>query len=200
MSQNKLSSTDWATIVTLYTRGEKTVRDLAEQFQVSRAAIHEGLNKRGVKKGSKVSDVMKEAEDEAAAAHKARVAAAHSTAERYQKYNELFVQIMVKKIVDSNQSGTLASANAEIIAIKNGMAVLAKARKEAWDMGKIEQMLEQDEELAALNVGEYTEEELDAIKAANEEAYQASMDDMDGLDIHEPDVDDEEEDGDGEAD
>lgn len=190
---SKISPSDWATIVTLYQRGEKTVRDLAEMFQVSRQAIHDGLNKRGVKKGSKVSDVAKEAEDEAAAAHKARVAAAHSTAERYSKYNELFVQIMVKKIVDANNAGTLALANADVITLKNGMSILAKARKEAWDMGKIEQMLEQDEELAALNVGEYTEEELALIQAANEEAYQSSLDDMDGLDVDPLDDTDDEE-------
>lgn len=186
----KLSPADWATVVTLFSRGEKSVRDLATMFKVTPQSIHEGLRKRGVKKGSAIADVTAEAEDEAAAAHKARVAAAHATAERYGKYNDLFVQLTVKKITDAHQNGTLAAVNGDVLTLKNGMAILAKGRKEAWDIGKVEAMLEQDEELAALNVGEYTNEELAEIQAANEEAYTQSLHDVENLDMDDLDVDD----------
>jgi hypothetical protein len=179
----KLSPSDWATIVTLFSRGEKSVRDLAVMFKCAPSSIHEGLRKRGVKKGSALGDVTQEAEDEAASAHRARVAAAHQTAERYGKYNDLFVQLTVKKITDAHQNGTLAAVNGDVLTLKNGMAILAKGRKEAWEIGKVEAMLEQDEELAVLNVGEYSEEELAAIQAANEEAYQESLTDVESLDM-----------------
>jgi hypothetical protein len=182
-SNAKLSPADWATVITLYSRGEKSIRELAVMFKVAPQSIHEGLRKRGTKKGSALGDVTREVEDEAAAAHKQRVQAAHQTAERYQKYNELLIQLTVKKIADANTAGTLSAINADILTLKNGMAILAKGRKEACEIGKVEEMLQQDEELAQLNVGEYTEEELEAIRAANEEAYQQSLDDVDNLDI-----------------
>lgn len=179
----KISPSDWATVVTLYSRGEKSVRELATMFKVSPQAIHDGLRKRGVKKGSALGDVQQETEDEASKAHTARVQAAHQTADRYQKYIDVMVQLTVKKITDAHGAGTLATANADILTLKNGIAIVAKGRKESWEIGKIDQMLEQDEELAQLNVGEYSEEELEAIRSANEEAYQQSLDDVDSIDM-----------------
>jgi hypothetical protein len=180
--------------VTLYSRGEKTVRDLADQFGVSPQAIHKGLRARGVQKGSRIADVEHEAEDEAEKARREKVKAAVSKADQFGKFNEFFVQILVKRIRDANENGSLAGANADVITIKNAMATLAKGRAEAWDIHKIEEMLRESEELATLNVGEYTEAELEEIKAANEEAYQASMEDIDGLTMDEDlSVDDEDE-------
>src|SRR5205085_9069673 len=110
----KLSPADWATIVTMFSRAEKSVRDLAAMFKVSPQAIHEGLRKRGVEKGSALGNVQQETEDEATAAHKQRVQAAHQTADRYQKYNDLLVQLTIKKISDAHQNGTLGAVNADI--------------------------------------------------------------------------------------
>lgn len=193
-NQKQLTPAEWATIVTLYSRGEKTVRDLADQFGVSPQAIHKGLRARGVQKGSRIADVEHEAEDEAEKARREKVKAAVSKADQFGKFNEFFVQILVKRIRDANENGSLAGANADVITIKNAMATLAKGRAEAWDIHKIEEMLRESEELATLNVGEYTEAELEEIKAANEEAYQASMEDIDGLTMDEDlSVDDEDE-------
>lgn len=182
MSNSKpLSHPDWAEIVTLYSRGEKTVRDLADQFGVSPQAIHKGLKQRGVVKGSRIADVQGEIEDAAETARKEKVKAAINKADQFGKFNEFFVQILIKRVRDAHENGALASANGDVITIKNAMATLAKGRAEAWDIHKIDEMLQENEELATLNVGEYTEEELETIREANEEAYQASMEDIDNL-------------------
>jgi DNA-binding transcriptional regulator YhcF (GntR family) len=186
-----LSPADWAQVVTLYSRGEKTVRDLADQFGVSPQAIHKGLRQRGITKGSRIADVEGEIEDEAEKARREKVKAAIAKADQFGKFNEFFVQILVKRIRDANENGSLAAANGDVITIKNAMATLAKGRSEAWDIHKIEEMLQESEELATLNVGEYTEDELETIRAANEEAYQASMEDIDNLVLDEDEGDEE---------
>jgi transposase-like protein len=196
---SKISAADWANIGVLYARGEKSVRELAKMYGVNPSSIHEGLTRRGVKKGGQLQDVTKEAEDEAAKAHRERVASANASRDRYTKYIELIAQLTVKKIADANTAGTLAAVNGDVITLKNAIATIAKARQENWDINKIAEALEQDEELAVLNVGEYSEEELEAIRAANEEAYTASIDDVDDLLGDDTDGDDEDDDEDPSA-
>lgn len=189
--EKALSPGDWATIVTLASRGEKNARDLADMFQVTVQAIHQGLRKRGVSFGSRVTEVSKEVEDEASAARKKRVQDGQKKAEDYSKRLDLVVQLTVKKIVDANATGTLAAVNGDIITLKNAIATISKGRQEHWDIHKIDELLQENEELAELNVGEYTEEELEAIKEANEAAYQESLDNDSDLNVS---VDDEEDD------
>jgi len=179
VSAPKLSPADWATIVTLYSRGEKTVRDLADMFKVSPQAIHQGLRQRGVQKGSKVSDVAGEVADEAAEARKAKVKDAQKKAEEYSKRFDLIAQHTVKAIVDAHQGGNVSTANPALVALKNGVAILRAARQEHWDIHKVDELLQENEDLAELNVGEYTEDELAAIREANEAAFNESLEDED---------------------
>lgn len=191
--RKKLSAADWATVVTLASRGEKTVRELAEMFGVRRQSIHEGLVKRGVQVASRIQAVQAEIEDAATAARKKRVQDAQKKADDYSKRLDLVVQLTVKKIVDANQVGTLASVNGDIITLKGAMAIISKGREQHWDIHKVDELLQENEELAELNVGEYTEDELEAIRAANEEAYNQTLED--GIDEFTIDADDEDEDG-----
>jgi predicted DNA binding protein len=191
-NSNTLSAADWATIIAMASRGEKTARDLADMFQVSPQAIHQGLRKRGVTFGSRVHEVAKEVEDEATAARKKRVQEGQKKAEDYSKRLDLVVQLTVKKIVDANQAGTLASVNGDIITLKNAIATISKGRQEHWEIHKIDELLQENEELAELNVGEYTEDELEAIRAANEEAFNESLDGEFNLDAEDDDEEDDE--------
>jgi hypothetical protein len=184
-----ISAGDWATIVTLASRGEKTARELADMFKVSPQAIHQGLRKRGVTFASRLREVVAEGEDAATVARKKKVQDANKKAEDYSKRLDLVVQLTVKKIVDANNTGTLAAVNGDIITLKNAIATISKGRQEHWEIHKVDELLQENEELAELNVGEYTEEELEGIRAANEEAYNETLDD--GFDDFTVDADDE---------
>jgi predicted DNA-binding protein YlxM (UPF0122 family) len=188
--RKKISAADWATIVTLASRGEKTVRELADMFGVTRQSIHDGLVKRGVQVASRLQGVQAEIEDAATAARKKKVMDANKKAEDYSKRIDLVVQLTVKKIVDANTLGTLASVNGDIITLKNAIATISKGREQHWEIHKVDELLQENEELAELNVGEYTEEELEGIRAANEEAYNQTLDD--GFDELLVDADDDE--------
>lgn len=189
--KKKISAADWGTIVTLASRGEKTVRELAEMYGVKRQSIHEGLARRGVQVASRIQAVQAEIEDAASAARKKKVVDANKKAEDYSKRLDLIVQLTVKKIVDANNSGTLAAANGDILTLKNAIVTISKGRQEHWDIHKVDELLQENEELAELNVGEYTEDELEAIRAANEEAYNQTLDD--GFDDFGADIEDDEE-------
>jgi transposase-like protein len=171
----KLSATDWATICTLAERGEKTVRELAQQFDVSDEAIRKGLKKRGIVRRSKQGEVMGEAVDEARVAREAAVKAANQQVETYSKYNDVIAKLTMKRIIEGDRDGNLATKNAEILVLKNAAAIVEKARQEQWDIQGIEDLLGENAELPDLNVGEYTPEELEAIREANEDHYNESM-------------------------
>lgn len=167
----RLSPSDWATVVTLYERGEKNLRELAEQFGVSPQAIQKGLKTRGVEKGSRLDEVANEVDDAARQARERQVAQANATRDNYAKWTDVLAKMTIKQIVEAEQGGNVSRANANVLTLKNGMAVIEKARRESWEILGIEDLLGENAELPDLNVGEYTEEELDAIREGNEASY-----------------------------
>lgn len=189
-TQKRLSATDWAHIVTLFERGEKNKRELAEQFGVSEQAIGQGLKARGTTRNSRLDEVIGEVNDIARQERERKVKAANTAVEQYAKYNDAIVKMVMKKIVDGSQTpGGIAAANAEILTLKNAIAIVRTAREENWEILDIKDLLGENAELPDLNVGEYTPEELERIRQANEEGY------LEGLE-----EDDEEDEGDDESD
>lgn len=167
----RLSPSDWATIVTLYERGEKNLRELSEQFGVTKQAIQQGLKTRGVEKGSRLDEVANEVDDAARKAREAQVAQANATRDNYAKWTDVLAKLTMKQIIDADKNGNLSTANANLLTLKNGMAIIEKARNESWDILGIEDLLGENAELPDLNVGEYTQDELDQIREGNEERY-----------------------------
>lgn len=180
MSNSKrLSSVEWATVCTLYERGEKNIRELSDQFGVSQQAIQQGLKKRGIEKNSRMAEVMDESVDHARAAREKKVAAANQAVDQYAKYFDVFAKLTMKRVIEGDRDGNLATKNADILVLKNACAIVEKARMEQWDIQGLDDLLGENAELPDLNVGEYTPEELDAIRAANEDHYQESLRDSD---------------------
>lgn len=180
----RLSAADWASIVTLYQRGEKNIRELAEAFGVSPQAIQQGLKTRNIQKNSSLDEVVSEVKDKAREKREAAVQQAEQHQASYAKWAHLLAQLTIKKITEGEQSGQLALKNADILVLGNGMKILAKAREENWKILGIEDLLGEGSELPDLNVGEYSEEELERIRDANEEGYLENLrdDDDDGED------------------
>lgn len=167
----KLSPTDWATVVTLYERGEKNLRQLAEQFGVTPQAIQKGLKQRGIEKGSRLDEVAQEVDDIARQERERRVQQANATVENYAKWYDVIAKLTMKKVLDANNAGGVATVNADILTLKNATAIIEKARSESWAILGIEDLLGEGAELPDLNVGEYSEAELERIREANEASY-----------------------------
>lgn len=175
-SGKRLTATEWATIVTLAERGEKNLRELAEQFGVSQQAISKGLKARGVVMGSRLDEVVGEVDDLARQERERKVKAANAAVEQYAKYNDALVKLLVKRVVDGSQTaGGIAVAHAEVRALKDALAGVRIAREENWEILDIKDLLGENAELPDLNVGEYTPEEIEAIRSANEDAYNEGL-------------------------
>jgi DNA-binding MarR family transcriptional regulator len=163
----RLTPSDWATVVTLYERGEKTLRELAEQFGVSPQAIQKGLKQRGIEKASRLDEVSNEVDDVARKERERRVKQAAQHVETYAAWYNVLAKLAMKKVIDANQAGGIATVNADVLTIKNAIAIIEKARNESWDILGIEDLLGEGSELPDLNVGEYSESELERIREAN---------------------------------
>lgn len=193
---NRLSATDWAHVVTLFERGEKNLRELAEQFGVTTQAIHKGLKARGVKKGSRLSEVSTEIDNVAREDRERRVKQANTQVESYAKWYDVIAKMTMKKILEGSQSpGGLATQNADILVLKNATAIIEKARSESWEILDIKELLGENAELPDLNVGEYTPEELDRIRQANEDTYLEGLDDDGDLEDYDDDEGEDDEEG-----
>jgi hypothetical protein len=173
----RLSPSDWATIVTLFQRGEKNIRELADQFGVSVQAVSKGLKARNIEKGSRLAEVVGEVDDAARAARSEKVRAANQQVDNYAKYFDVIAKLTMKRVIEGDRDGTLAIKGADILVLKNAAAIIEKARIENWEILGIEDLLGENADLPDLNVGEYTPAELDAIRDANEGHYNESLED-----------------------
>ena len=178
----RLSPKEWAEIKTAFERNEKSVRELAEEYGVSKQAIYQGLSERGAKRMSDLAETTGDDDAEAAAKEReANVRRAKKKQEEYARYNDVIVQLTMKRVIEgSQQNGSLSSKHKDIVVLNNAAKIVERARKENWEILRVEDLLGEEEELPDLNVGEYSQDELDEIRQAQEEHYVEAND----LDVH----------------
>ena len=127
---------------------------------------------------SSVSRLTEHAQDDdAERAKKERedqVQRAKKRQENYAKYNDAIVQMTMKRLVDGDAANDLALKAKEIRVLKDAGAIVERARRENWEILGIDELLGEGEALPDLNVGEYTPEEIEEIRQANEEHYRES--------------------------
>lgn len=148
-------------------------------FGVSRTAIVKGLRSRGISKGSRLDEVRDEADSKAREERSRKVTQANLSVENYAKYNDIIVKLAMGKVIEANKNNNLATITSELLALKTAAQIVERTRIENWSILKIDDLLGDEAELPDLNVGEYSEEELDEIRAQNDEAYLESIDDSD---------------------
>lgn len=176
-SGRRLTASEWAEACTQFERGEKSVRQLANDYGISRQAMGRGLKSRGVTRNSRLDEVRNETDEIARREREAKIQNANAQVENFAKYNDVIVKLVMKRVIDGDRGDALATKHADILVLKNAAAVVERARRENWDILQIEDLLGEDAKLPDLNIGEYTPEELEAIRAANEEHYQEGLDD-----------------------
>lgn len=167
----KLSPTDWANVVVAYQSGEKNMVELAEEYGVTHQAISKGLRERGIRRVSELTENIVNEEDQARKQREEDVAKARQQVERFSKFNDVITQMVMKRVIDGDRDGTLRAYDGEIKVLNNASKVVERARRENWTILEIEKVLEGEESLPDLNVGEYTPEELESIRQANEDNY-----------------------------
>lgn len=167
----KISPSEWAEIVVAYQRGDKNMVELAAEYGVSVPNISQGLRARGISRTSALTETIDDEDAQARKAREEKVQHAKKKEETYSRYNDAIAQMVMKRVIDGDQNNNLRDKSAEIKVLKEAQHVLGKARREMWQILRIEDLLGEDEQLPDLNVGEYTPEELERLRAANEEHY-----------------------------
>lgn len=170
-----LSASEWASISVLYERGEKNTRELSEQFKVTRQAIEKGLKDRGIQKNSRLDEVRNDTDERAREELARRIAEANKHKTDYANYQNALGRMVMKKVAEAEKVGAVAGVNAEVIVLGNAIKAIAKSREEIWSILDIPSLEHSEEDLPDLNIGEYTEDEIEGIKEANEDAWQAGL-------------------------
>lgn len=174
----KISPTQWAEIATAWKRREKSLRELAEEHGVTKQYISQELAKRGIERNSDLAEIAGEDEgDSARRDREERVATAKKKQSEYSKYNDVIVQLTMKRVIEgSKANGSLSSKHKDLIVLGNASKILERARKENWEILQIEDLLGEGEDLPDLNVGEYSDDDLAEIREAQERHYVESND------------------------
>jgi DNA-binding MarR family transcriptional regulator len=168
----QISPANWATIVVLYQRGEKNTRELAEEYGVTRQAIEKGLKSRGIERGSRLDEVRNEANDAARAEIVRRVSEPNKCKSEHAGWISAIEQLVMRKIVDAENAQNLPSINADMVVLSNTLKIVAKGRKGIWRILDIDGLKDQGDKLPALNIGEYTVDEIGDIQDAIEKSRQ----------------------------
>lgn len=197
MPVSKITPAQWAEIVTAFQRGEKNMVQLGEEYGVDYKTISRGLRTRGVSRNSKLTEHAQDDDAELARKEREEMAArAKKKQETYSKYNDAIVQMMMKRLVQGDKDGNnIATYAKEIRVLKDASQILERARRENWEILRIEDLLGESESMPDLNVGEYTPEEIEEIRRANEEHYleEQSHEDEDEYDLELTDEEDDDE-------
>lgn len=175
----KLSAADWANVVVTYQSGEKNVVELAEHYGVTHQAISKGLRERGIKRVSQLTEHIEDEDDQARKELEEQRAKARALRERYSKFNDVIANMVMKRVAEGDRDNNLRIYDTEIKILGNAGKAIERARRENWEILDINNILEGEDKLPDLNVGEYTPEELEAIRQANEDHYLEAQEDDD---------------------
>ena len=121
---------------------ERLVRSMVQ-------AIYQGLSERGAKRMSDLAETTGDDDAEAAAKEReANVRRAKKKQEEYARYNDVIVQLTMKRVIEgSQQNGSLSSKHKDIVVLNNAAKIVERARKENWEILRVEDLLGEEEEL-----------------------------------------------------
>jgi hypothetical protein len=180
----RLTSAQWAEVVTKWELGTHTGAALAAEYGISERAIRKGLKDRGAVRGKRSAEVGEAAADAAKSDTQRRAEKAAQMREKFLSYNEALAGLTMRKIRDAVAGGkSLANIKDEIAVLRRAVATIGQIRDENFHLyGLYKEDLE-DAELPEIIVGEYSADELEMIqKRFDEDEISAAIADIDGDD------------------
>jgi len=165
----RLKESEWIVAVTLWERGEVTLKELSEKFGVSEAAISQGLKRRNAKRGSKAHTVGKAISDKVADEKEKLVEEIFEFKKRFIKYGNLLAQLTIAEITEAKSKAeplVARKGNLEVIniATKN----LKNIRSDLYHLYDLNDPDNKPDEIMDFNIGVYTQEDLENIHEANQ--------------------------------
>ena len=169
--EKRLSPADWERAVALYEAGDMTIKALGTMFGISETAMGAGLRKRDAVKGSKAGDVASDLQKQMKEEHERLVKEVADMKNRYVKFNDLVASMTMKRIGEASRNGTpFGILKADLQVLHSASRILKNTRDEHYHLyGLYKEDDLEDAELPELNIGQYTAEEMENIRAAGED-------------------------------
>lgn len=180
---------DWAAAVTEFELGRATKSDLATIYGISRQAMSKGLDARGAVGGSKSKVIADAIVDAAKDAATKKLEDINAMKERQRQRVELIQSLTIKAITDSvKDRKPISDSKGSIATLRSAMAIVATGRNELFHIFDLHRDPDGGDEIPEFIVGEYTQDEIDAL---NKERLGITDDDLDtmALSLEEPDLD-----------
>ena len=178
-THKKLTEAQWTEAKVLYETGKMNKTALAEEYGISRQAIHSGLTNRGAVYGSKtkvVADATVEAIRDEADKRRDDIQAMK---ERQRQRVELIQGLAIRQITEQvRDSKPLADRKADMAVLKSAMAIVAVGRGELYHIFDLNRDPDSADKIPEFIVGEYTSEEINAL---NRERLGISDEDLDDI-------------------
>tara|TARA_B100002049_G_scaffold229299_1_gene204886 strand:+ start:5832 stop:6497 length:666 start_codon:yes stop_codon:yes gene_type:complete len=160
---NRLTPTQWGEAEALWASGEFTLKQLAERFGVRHETLSRRFTKRGVVKGSKdVATAVRDSIAEAGANDGAELLIKiRETKEEHYKWAQMLARLgMAELAAARNKGNPMATAMANLKAIKVAIEICKIAREERWTLLGLDKDVGLDEELPELIIRGLTAEEI----------------------------------------
>lgn len=170
-TSKRLKDSDWIVVVALWERGEVTLSDLSDKFGVSKAALSQGLKRRGVVRGSKAHIATKKIQEKIESEKEKLVEDIYNFKKRFIGYGNYLADMAVTTLKEAKASGVtgaVAATRGELEAIYAATKTFAKIRD---DMYHLYDMYDKDSapsENYDFNIGVYSEKDIEAVREAQD--------------------------------
>lgn len=166
----RLKESDWALAVSLWERGEVTLRELSERFGVTEAALSQGLKRRGAKRGSKAHLIHKEVEKTLSDERKKMIEEVYTFKKKYIRYGDFLMTLTMNLITEAKKDDKkLFNIKNEIETIIAATKVYKTIRNDMFHLYDLYNNEHTDDEQLDFNIGVYTEADIQALRESQEQ-------------------------------
>lgn len=167
----RLTEAQWLVASSLWERGEVTLRELAEKFDVSEAALSQGFKRRDIKRGSKAHLAHKEIEAKTREEKSKLIEEIFEFKKRFLKHGDYLMGLAMREIKNADEKNELdkLQVRQKIENVFAATKVYKTIRNETFHLYGLydENNGLQDNQLE-FNIGVYSEKELETLREAQE--------------------------------
>lgn len=166
-SYRRLTPAEWEQVVVLWESGSVTLQDLSDRFGITKAALHDGLKKRGAVKGSRAKEFARHTEESLKTEAQRRAESIKSFRGEYQKYGDFIMKAAVIELKNLLEETPRSPETKRRIftCIKYVAEIYNIVRDNKFHLHDLYNVQEEVDDLPEIAVTQYSNEEIEAIKS-----------------------------------
>ena len=166
----RLKESDWLVIVALWERGEVTLSELSTKFSISKAALSQGLKRRGAVRGSKAHVATKKIQEKIESEKEKLIEDIYNFKKRFIGYGSYLSEMAVTTIREAAMPGGKGVANVrgELVSIFEATKTVSKIRDDLYHLYDMYDKDNSHQENFDFNIGVYSSDDIDDLRKAQE--------------------------------